>query len=137
MTEQTDDAQDAQQDATADVTDDTDHQGTEGDTFTREYVEGLRGENAKYRTRAQRADEFAHRLHAELVKATGRLADPADLDYAEEHLTDPEAMNTAINELLTAKPHLRKPVAPGGDVGQGRRSAEEPASLLGILKRFA
>ena len=103
----------------------------------RDYVEGLRAENAKYRTRAQHTDELAQRLHAELVKATGRLADPSDLAYSEDHLTDSDALNTAIDELLTAKPHLKKPTAPSGDVGQGNRgTAEVPVSLLGILRNI-
>ncbi|MGB6146004.1 MAG: hypothetical protein WBG75_00145, partial [Mycolicibacter algericus] len=46
----------------------------EADTFPREVVEKLRQENGKYRQRAQRTDELAHRLHTELVRATGRLA---------------------------------------------------------------
>ena len=77
------------------------------------------------------------RLHTELVKATGRLADPSDLAYSEDHLTDSDALNTAIDELLTAKPHLKKPTAPSGDVGQGNRgTAEVPVSLLGILRNI-
>ena len=35
----------------------------EADTFSRDYVEKLRQENGKYRQRAQRADDLAHRLH--------------------------------------------------------------------------
>lgn len=134
----------------AEAPEDTEDDGTEGtaeeaaddtaddpDTFSREYVEGLRAENAKYRTRAQRADEIAHRLHTELVRATNRLADPADLEYGEDHLTDGDTLNAAIDQLLEAKPHLRKPITPKGDVGQGNRgTAEQPASLLGILKNI-
>lgn len=108
----------------------------DADTFSREYVESLRAENARYRQRAQRADELAHRLHAELVRATNRLADPTDLDYSEEHLSDPGALRAAVDDLLTAKPHLRKPASPSGDVGQGRRGTAEPASLLSILKNI-
>ncbi|ORA68289.1 hypothetical protein BST23_04200 [Mycolicibacterium elephantis] len=107
------------------------------DTFSRSYVEKLRNEAAKLRIRAQRADELAHRLHTELVRATGKLADPADLEFDPEHLQDADKLSAAINALLEAKPHLRsrKPI---GDVGQGRRgNAEEPVSLLGILKDFA
>lgn len=107
---------------------------TAPDTFPREVVEKLRQENGKYRQRAQRADDLAHRLHTELVKATGRLADPSDLEFDPEHLDDPEALAAAVDELLEAKPHLasRRPV---GDIGQGRRgSPGEPFSLLGMLK---
>jgi len=107
---------------------------TDAETFPREVVEKLRQENGHYRQRAQAADELAHRLHTELVRATGRLADPSDLDYAEEHLDDPDTLANAIDELLERKPHLatRKPA---GDVGQGPRgAASEPFSLLGLLK---
>ncbi len=106
----------------------------EPDTFPREVVEKLRQENGKYRQRAQRAGDLARRLHTELVRATGRLADPSDLEYVEEHLDDPDAMTAAIDELLDHKPHLasRRPI---GDIGQGQRgSAAEPFSLLGLLK---
>lgn len=106
----------------------------EPDTFPRAVVEDLRKENGKYRQRAQRGDAYAQRLHAEIVKATGRLADPTDIEFDEAHLDDPEALTEAIDELLARKPHLasRKPV---GDIGQGQRgSAAEPFSLLGLLK---
>src|SRR5690625_3540572 len=56
------------------------------DTFPREYVEKLRDENAKYRQRAQRSDDLAQRLHEALVAATGRLQDPTDLAFNEDHL---------------------------------------------------
>lgn len=104
------------------------------ETFPRSVVEQLRRENAKYRTRAQSADDLAHRLHTELVRATGRLADPTDLEFHEDHLGDPDALAAAVDELLTAKPHLasRRPV---GDAGQGNRGGtSEPFSLLGKLK---
>lgn len=104
------------------------------ETFPREYVERLRGQNAKYRDRAKVADSLATRLHAELVKSTGRLADPTDLPFDADHLDDPEALSTAIDDLLARKPHLasRKPI---GDIGQGHRGGSaEPFSLLGLLK---
>jgi hypothetical protein len=108
---------------------------TEPETFDREYVQKLRTENAKYRTRAQQTDDLGRRLHAELVKATGRLADPADLAYDEEHLSDPEKLTQAIDSLLEAKPHFksRKPV---GDIGQGNRgpAAQPQPSLLGHIR---
>ena len=48
----------------------------DGDTFPRSYVERLRRESAGYRERANTADTYARRLHTELVRATGRLAEP-------------------------------------------------------------
>lgn len=109
-------------------------QDDEPDTFPREVVEKLRKEAGKYRQRAQRGDAYAQRLHTELVKATGRLADPSDLEFDENHLDDPDALTAAVDELLAKKPHLasRKPA---GDIGQGNRgSSAQPFSLLQMLK---
>lgn len=130
------------EEAPVDSTEDVDQGGgletstdeTDSDTFPREVVEKLRQENGKYRQRAQQSDALAHRLHTELVRATGRLADPSDLEYAEDHLDDPDALTAAIDELLDAKPHLatRRPM---GDIGQGQRGGTgEGFSLLGMLK---
>ncbi len=46
----------------------------EPETFPREYVERLRREAAEHRTRAQRADDLAGRLHTALVERSGRLS---------------------------------------------------------------
>ena len=90
-----------------------------GDTFPRDYVEKLRAENAENRVKAKRADDLAHRLHEALTAATGRLQDPRDLQFDETHLDDPQALTTAIESLLEAKPHLasRRVV---GDIGKAR-----------------
>lgn len=106
----------------------------EPEVFPRQVVEDLRKENGKYRQRAQQSDAYAARLHTELVRATGRLADPTDLAFDEDHLADPDTMVAAIDALLEAKPHLasRRPV---GDIGQGQRGpASQPFSLLQTLK---
>ena len=93
---------------TTDVEDDVDDedQDDEAETFPRSYVEELRRENARYRERARNADTYAKRLHTELVRATGRLADPTDLEFNEDHLDDPDALAAAVDELLARKPHL-------------------------------
>ncbi|MBF6328507.1 hypothetical protein [Nocardia transvalensis] len=106
------------------------------DMFPRSYVEKLRDENAKYRQRAGRADEYAQRLHAELVRATGRLADPTDLPFDPDHLTDTEKMTTAIDALLARKPHLatRTPV---GDIGQGAAPSTSTVDLASLLRERA
>jgi hypothetical protein len=115
------------------------------DTFPREYVEKLRKESADHRGKAKAAEEraqhaedkantYAKRLHTALVAATGKLHDPNDLAYAEEHLADDEALSAAIERLLEAKPHLKSRRV-SGDVGQGNRGdSEEPFSLLKALK---
>lgn len=117
-----------------DDTPDATPEGSDPDTFPRQVVEDLRKENGRYRQRAQQADTYATRLHTEMVKATGRLADPTDLPFDEDHLADAGNMVAAIDALLEAKPHLasRRPV---GDIGQGQRgSTAQPFSLLQALK---
>lgn len=107
----------------------------ESDSFPRQVVEDLRKENAKYRQRAQQADVLAERLHVELVRATGKLADPTDLPFDDSHLEDPEALAAAVDELLDRKPHLASR-RPAGDIGQGQRgSASGSFSLLDMLKQ--
>lgn len=104
------------------------------DTFPRSYVEELRQENGKYRQRAQQADTYAQRLHTELVRSTGRLADPTDLPYVEDHLADADKMVGAIDELLVRKPHLasRKPY---GEIGQGTAPSAGSVDLAAILRQ--
>lgn len=107
---------------------------SEPDTFPRSYVEQLRQENGRYRQRAQRADELAHRLHRALVEQTGKLADPTDLPFSEDHLSDDGSLiREAIDELLTAKPHLAaRRIA--GDIGQGATKPSDGVNLLSILR---
>lgn len=111
-------------------------QPEEPDTFPRHYVEELRQENGRYRQRAQRADAYAQRLHVELVRASGRLADPTDLAFDEAHLDDSDALAAAVDELLTSKPHLaaRRPV---GDIGQGATQSGGTVDLAAILRQRA
>lgn len=119
---------------TGDTDDDGDEPDDDTETFPREYVEKLRGQNAKYRDRAKTAEGYANRLHTELVRATGRLADPTDLPFDADHLEDSDALTEAIDELLEAKPHLASR-RPAGDIGQGARGpAAGSFSLLDMLK---
>lgn len=106
------------------------------DTFPREYVEKLRDENAKYRQRAQRADDLAQRLHTALVEATGALQDATDLEYDEAHLDDPEALQKAIGDLMASKPHLAAR-RPRGYVGQGATTTNSTVDLAGLLRARA
>lgn len=100
-------------------------------------MQRLREEAAGHRTRAKDRDDLAHRLHASLVAATGRLADPSDLPYDEEHLADEGKLTAAIDSLLTAKPHLA-PRRPVGDVGQGARDGDAGGfSLADVLRAGA
>ncbi|MFL0292991.1 hypothetical protein ACJH6J_18330 [Mycobacterium sp. SMC-18] len=106
----------------------------DAETFPREYVEKLRQENGKYRQRASEADSLANRLHTELVRATGRLADPTDLPFDVDHIADAGKMSAAIDALLETKPHLASR-RPTGDIGQGNRGQGGGSfSLLQMLK---
>ena len=115
-------------------TDTTDEdQGDEGDTFPRSYVEKLRAESAHYRERARNADAYAERLHTELVRATGRLADPTDLKFNEDNLDDPDA----VDDLLARKPHLASR-RPTGEIGQGASPpAASSVDLAALLRQRA
>lgn len=97
-----------------------DSEAEEGDqeTFSKEYVTKLRKEAGDYRVKAKDRDDLAKRLHTELVRATGRLADPSDLPFDEAHLTDTDKLKEALDSLLEKKPHLASR-RPRGDVGQG------------------
>lgn len=128
-------AEDAEEPTTEPVSaDEPDSAEPEQDVFPREVVEKLRQENAKYRQRAQHTDTLAERLHTELVRATGKLADPTDLPFDAEHLDDPEALAAAVEDLLARKPHLAAR-RPSGDIGQGQRgTASSEVSLADILR---
>jgi len=108
----------------------------EPDAFPRSYVEQLRSENQRYRERGKRADGLARRLHTELVRSTGRLADPTDLPFDENHIDDAGMLTAAIDDLLTRKPHLatRRPF---GDIGQGPTPPAGTVDLAGILRAKA
>ncbi len=108
----------------------------EPDTFPRAYVEDLRKENADYRNRAKAADDLAKRLHTELVRATGKLADPTDMPFDAEHLEDPDKLATSIDQLLSAKPHLKARRIVGA-VGQGESGTTTGVDLLGIMRGTA
>lgn len=108
----------------------------EADTFPRSYVEELRQENGKYRQRAQKTDELAQRLHTSLVAATGRLADPTDLEFNEAHLDDEEALTAAVEDLLARKPHLGARKL-RGDVGQGVTGSSGSVDLASLLRSRA
>ena len=102
-------------------------------TFSREYVEELRGEAAKYRTRAKHTEEVERRLHDALVRLDGRLHDASDLEFDPKRL-EGDGVEAAITALLEAKPHLAKR-APSGDVGAGVRGEVDAApDLISIMR---
>lgn len=108
----------------------------EPETFPRDYVEKLRHEAAEARVKAKDRDDLAHRLHAALTAATGRLADPDDLPFDDAHLADEDALRAAIDALLQRKPHLASR-RPHGDVGQGVAGSSASPDLAGILRSRA
>ncbi|MBX0299394.1 hypothetical protein K2F54_05310 [Cryobacterium sp. 1639] len=105
----------------------------DAETFPREYVVKLRDENAKYRQRAGQTDDLARRLHLELVRGTGRLADATDLPFDDAHLADAGALTAAVDALLTSKPHLASR-RPSGNIGQGASVVADTLSLSGLLR---
>lgn len=100
-------------------------------TFSAEYVTELRNEAKSHR---ENSKALATRLHTELVRATGRLADPSELSFDQAHVDDPEALNAAIDELLTRKPHYAARTPQGNTVGQGVKDQGQPTDWLSQLK---
>lgn len=146
MTEATDNIPDAGKDteipegdipdATPDSSDSESDQDDDSETFPRSYVERLRRESAGYRERATKGDTYAQRLHSELVRATGKLADPTDLTFDETHLDDPDALTAAVDDLLSRKPHLASR-RPTGEIGQGATPSRTNVDLAAILRQRA
>lgn len=136
MTEQTPEIDETEEVIELTTEPEVESEQTEPETFPREYVQKLRDESAKYRTKAGKADDLARRLHVALVAATGRLADPEDLPFDESHLEDEDDLLSALDDLLVRKPHLasRKP---SGDVGQGAGSGSDDFNLAGLLRSRA
>lgn len=117
---------------------DAETEETEEETFPRSYVEKLREEAAKHRTRAARADELAAALWSARVAATGRLADPTDLAMPEGvDPLDADAVTEAVDELLARKPHLASRT-PRGEVGSGATGGDSGAvDIAGLLRARA
>ncbi len=146
MTEATDNIPDAGKDtespeggipdATPEGSDLESDPGDDAETFPRSYVERLRRESAGYRERATQGDTYAQRLHSEMVRATGKLADPTDLPFDKAHLDDPDALAAAVDDLLARKPHLasRRPI---GEIGQGATPSRANVDLAAILRQRA
>lgn len=104
---------------------DVDDAANDSDTFPRAYVEKLRKENASYREKAKTVDALEVRLHTALAAQDGRLASPDDLPFDPAHLEDPEALESAITELIKTRPGLRAQRI-SGDIGQGKRGTATP-----------
>lgn len=112
------------------------------ETFDREYVQKLRDEAAGHRVKAKRADALAAALVTAQAAVTRRLADPTDLPYSDDlldddGLVDVDKVRAAVDELISAKPHLAARRPRGGDVGQGARPEPDDTGLAGLLRRGA
>lgn len=110
-------------------------------TFDREYVETLRNKSANYRLRAKESEsqlESVQRaLFAERVQRLGLVVDPAEVPYSVDLLDSEADLVEHIEELLAAKPYLRKRKA-GGDIGQhDKQDSGDGFSLLGALRANA
>lgn len=128
---------DAQQDHEDHEDGEDDDAQDDADTFPRSYVEKLRRENAEQRAKAKNAEDLAAALWSERVKATGRLADATDLPLPEGvDPMDPEAVDTAVADLLGRKPHLAARV-PRGNAGQGYQPEGATYSLGAALRARA
>ena len=99
-------------------------------------VKKLRNEAAGNRVKAREAGELAEQraaaLFTALVKLDGRLADPSDLPYSEEYLTDEAALESAIGDLLERKPGLAARQY-RGNIGAGVKG-DSPTSLIDIMR---
>ena len=99
-------------------------------------VKKLRNEAAGNRVKAREAGELADQraaaLFTALVKLDGRLADPSDLPYSEEYLTDEAALESAISELLERKPGLAARQY-RGNIGAGVKG-DSPTSLIELMR---
>jgi hypothetical protein len=129
--------------------------------FAADYVKGLRDEAAKHRTEARAASERAEKAEADATAirgefrtyrldaaldaaATGRLADAQDARdrlgdtsrfvRADESI-DTDAITVALDELLSAKPHLAAPLRlePGSFDGGAREAAPAGTSWADVL----
>ena len=99
-------------------------------------VKKLRNEAAGNRVKAREAGELAEQraaaLFTALVKLDGRLADPSDLPYSEEYLTDEAALESAISDLLERKPGLAARQY-RGNIGAGVKG-DSPTSLIELMR---
>lgn len=99
-------------------------------------VKKLRNEAAGNRVKAREAGELAEQraaaLFTALVKLDGRLADPSDLPFSEEYLTDEAALGSAISDLLERKPGLsaRQYL---GDIGAGVKGGNS-STLIELMR---
>ena len=124
-----------------DGTDELDRDGDDdGDDEQDPRLSRARQQAARYRrqlrdTETER-DELAAALWTARVDQLGVLADPADLPFDPDALHDPDRLRQLVDELVTAKPHLRSRRI-RARAGQGEGTAPGGVSLAAILNRGA
>ena len=105
------------------------------DTFSREYVEALRGEAKGYRLKVREAEESAAAARRELfaarVRLDGRLADPDLAAYSPE-LDDADALSAEIGRMIAANPRMSARYGVS-DTGAGR-SSSTPTDLIAAIR---
>lgn len=114
----------------------------DADTFSKEYVQRLRGEAAASRVKAKRVDVVTQRLVTSMAAQTNRLADPTDLPFSpdlldDDGLPDESKIAEAIEQLLAKKPHLASRRPQDSDVGQGAQAEADNVSLADLLRAGA
>ena len=119
---------------------DEDEDDLPDDGETTPTVARARQQAARYRRELRdvesERDELAAALWSERVGALGVLADPADLPFDPDALHDPDRLRELVDELVTAKPHLRSRRI-RARAGQGEGTAPGGVSLAAILNRGA
>ena len=80
-------------------------------------------------------ESLARRLHAELVRADGRVSDPADIPFDPAHLDDEAALTAAIDAAIESRPGIRARQY-GGDIGAGNRGGSQrpPVDLIQLMR---
>lgn len=120
-------------------------EGEEGEelrqSFDRGYVERLRGKSAGYRLRMKEAESKVENLQralfTERLQRLDLVVDTDAVPYDPDLLDDSDALREAVEELLEAKPYLRKRRA-GGDIGQhSNHEHGNGFSLLDALREGA
>ena len=84
---------------------------------------------------AAHVEALARRLHAELVRRDGRVADPADIPFNPDHLDDESALTAAIDQAVESRPAIRSRQY-GGDIGAGNRgrAPAAPVDLISLMR---
>ena len=117
------------------MTDNEQQQDEQQQSFSRDYVQSLRSESAGYRKRMQRAERELFRMK---VDATGLIVAADEVPFDAALLDDDDALTQQVEEIVTAKPYLKRRSATG-NIGQHeqRQTDSNGPGLLGMLRHNA